>query len=187
MRHIEPYSVTFRTLCNPYIYSPYSELWNTLNPRHLQKPVEQVRWSSIFRALSERIVSLFKHFREFWGIFRDIDAYSATLTCAPLPFFENWKKHPDFRKKALLVSIFWVKFYTQNVVLKISRRKNTKTFSGKTFFFVFLTKCLSKCPSSTKPLLAVKNFDCAPARRHYSFCKMPHLKCLIVFWTCLSQ
>ena len=28
--------------------------------------------------------SLFKHFHEYLGIFRDIDAYSATLTCMQL-------------------------------------------------------------------------------------------------------
>ena len=51
-RYIELYSEIFRTLCNPCIYN--RAIFRTLsrNLRHLQKPVKNVRWSSIFRALS---------------------------------------------------------------------------------------------------------------------------------------
>ena len=39
---------------------------------------------------------------------------------------------------------------------------------------LFLTKCLSECPSSMKPPLLLKISGCMPALRHYSFCKMLH-------------
>ena len=42
--------------------------------------------------------------------------------------FENPKKCPDFGKKVLDFVHLLVKFSVQNVVLKVSRRKNSKTF-----------------------------------------------------------
>ena len=42
--------------------------------------------------------------------------------------FENPKKFPDFGKKVLDFVHLLVKFSVQNVVLKVSRRKNSKTF-----------------------------------------------------------
>ena len=47
----------------------------------------------------------------------------------------------------------FVKFSIQNVVLRVSRRKNSKNFPCEVFFIVFLTKCLLKCTNSTKPSL----------------------------------
>ena len=46
---------------------------------------------------------------------------------------------------------------------------------------MLLTKCLWKCPSSTKYSLLWKTPGWVPALRHYSFCKTLHLKCLTVF------
>ena len=46
----------------------------------------------------------------------------------PLSFFENREKCPDFGKKTLIVSIFWVKYSIQNEVLRVSRKKNSKIF-----------------------------------------------------------
>ena len=46
----------------------------------------------------------------------------------PLSFFENWEKCPDFGKKTLIVSIFWVKYSIQIKVLRVSRKKNSKIF-----------------------------------------------------------
>ena len=43
----------------------------------------------------------------------------------------------------------WVISSNQNVVLRVSRRKTPKCFPAGALFLVFLTKCLSKCPSST--------------------------------------
>ena len=56
---------------------------------------------------------------------------------------------------------------------------------------MFLTKCLSKCPSFTTslhPSLPWKISGCAPTLRHYCFCKTLDLKCLTVFWMpCLNN
>ena len=68
-----------------------------------------------------------------------------------------------------------------NVFLRASRRKNSNMFSWGCSFHVFLMKCLSKCPSSTKSSLSRKISCCTPALRHYSFCKTLHLKFLTVF------
>ena len=102
--------------------------------------------------------SLFKHFQAYLGIFRGIAAYSATLTDEQLrgrgeaspALFENRKKCPHFGKKDPDCIHLWVKFSIQNIVLRVSRRKNSQIFHAGPFFLVFLTKCLSKCPSSTK-------------------------------------
>ena len=56
------------------------------------------------------------------------------------------------KKKTMIVSIFWVKCSIQNIVLRVSRKKAPKFLLAGPFS-VFLTKCLSKCPSSTKPPL----------------------------------
>ena len=70
---------------------------------------------------------------------QDIGSDSATLTGVQLgrkgevspALFENRKKCPDCVHH-------WVKFSTQNVVLRVSRRKNVKMFScGDSFVFCF--------------------------------------------------
>ena len=78
------------------------------------------------------------------------------------PFFEN-RKCPHFGKKCPDYIHLCVKFSIQNVVLKVSRRKNSNIFHCGAFFLVFLTKCLSKCPNSTKCPLPWKISGCAPA------------------------
>ena len=49
----------------------------------------------------------------------------------PLLFFENQKKCHDFGKKGLDLVHLWVEFSIENVVLRVSRRKNS-------IFFAFL-------------------------------------------------
>ena len=63
--------------------------------------------------------SLFKRIQGYLGIFRDIDAYSATLNRRPtreerggLPtLYENRKKGPDFGKKCRDFVNHWVTFF----------------------------------------------------------------------------
>ena len=113
-------------------------------------------------------------------------AYSATFTDGqlsgrgrlPLPFFENWKKCLDFGKKGPDCVHLWAKLSIQNVV--------SKCFSARLHFIVFMTKCLSKYLSSTKPPLQWKTSGWARALRHYYFCKTLCLKCLTVFWKLAS-
>ena len=114
---------------------------------------------------------LMAHFRT-WG-----------LTCFFLFFFENRKKYPDFGKTGFDCVHLWVKFCIHNVVLRVSRKKNSIGFTAGPFFLVFLMKCIWKCPSSTKSPQSWKISGCAPTLRYYSFCKMLHLKCLTTCWT----
>ena len=86
-----------------------------------------------------------------------MDAYSATLTGAQIggrgkaspALFENRKKCPDLAKKGPDCAHLWVKFSIQNVVSRVSRRKNSKIFPCEASFLVFLTKYLSKFATST--------------------------------------
>ena len=73
-----------------------------------------------------------------------------------LLFFKNRKKVPWFWKKGSNCVHPWVKSSIQNVVLRVSRGKSSKTFPCRTFFLVFLTKSLSKCFNSTKSPLPQK-------------------------------
>ena len=85
--------------------------------------------------------SLFKHFQGYLCIFRYVNAYSATITSAQLvrreEAFPALLENPDAGKKDPDCVHLWVKFSIQNVVLRVSGRKNSKIFPGGTFFLVF--------------------------------------------------
>ena len=66
-----------------------------------------------------------------------------------VPWF--WKKGPDCIHLCVI-------FFIQNVVLRVSRKKNAKVYPVGLSFLVFLTKCLWKCPNSMKPSWPCKNF-----------------------------
>ena len=68
-----------------------------------------------------------------------------------LPFFENRKKCRDFGKKNPDRVHPLVEFSTQNMILRVSRKK-VQNFSLH-FFLVCLTECLLNYLSSTKPPL----------------------------------
>ena len=101
--------------------------------------------------------SIFKHFQKYLGIFRDFHAYSVTLTGAYLgegeeastALFKNRKTCPDFWNEGHDCSHIWVKFFIQNVVLRLSKREKPKMFPCGASFLVFLMKFVSKCPRST--------------------------------------
>ena len=67
--------------------------------------------------------------------------------------FWNRKSCLHFGKKGPDRVYLWIKLSIQNVVLSASRRKISECFPAGTPSFVFLTKCLSKCPSSTNILI----------------------------------
>ena len=71
----------------------------------------------------------------------------------PCPFLKIKKSALISGKKGPNYAHPLAKFVIQNVVLRASKRKNSKTFRCGTFFLDFLIKCLSKCPNFTKPLL----------------------------------
>ena len=84
---------------------------------------------------SPGIVSLFNHFQEYLGIFRGVDPY-LTRGKRGDPFLPILK----IEKSVLILTIglnFWVKFFIQNVVLIVPRRKNLKMFPVEPFFLVF--------------------------------------------------
>ena len=59
---------------------------------------------------------------------------------SPLPFFENLKKCPDFGKKGPNCVHPWVESSIQNVILRVSRRKSSKTFLCGAIFLCFWRK-----------------------------------------------
>ena len=73
-----------------------------------------------------------------------------------LHLFENRKECPNFWKKARDCAHLCVKFSSENVVLRVSRRKNSTMFPCVASFFVFLTKCSLKCHSSTNITLSCR-------------------------------
>ena len=56
----------------------------------------------------------------------------------PLPFFRNREKCPDFGKRGSHFIHLCVKFSIQNVVLKGSRRKNSKILLAVPFLTIFV-------------------------------------------------
>ena len=71
----------------------------------------------------------------------------------PCPFLKIKKSALILEKKCPDCVHPQVKFAIQNVVLRVSKRKNYKIFPCGDFFLDFLIKCLSKCPNFAKPPL----------------------------------
>ena len=88
-----------------------------------------------------------------WTLMKSKESRRATRGRPPLLFFENRKKVHWFWKKGPNCVHPWVASSIQNLVLRVSREKNSKIFPCGAFFLVFLIKRLSKCPNSTKPPL----------------------------------
>ena len=63
-----------------------------------------------------------------------------------LPFLKIEKKCPDFGKKGLDCVYLWVKFSTQNVVLRVSKKKNSKVFSCAASFSCVFDKMFIEVP-----------------------------------------
>ena len=85
-----------------------------------------------------------------------------------LPFLKIEKSALIFWKKAPDSFHFWIKYSIENVVLRVSWRKNSKIFPVGPFF-VFLTNFLSKCPNIAKPPLPWKISGCAHDKCHNDF------------------
>ena len=72
----------------------------------------------------------------------------------PCHFFENRKKNPGFGKKGPHCLHVWVKFSIQNVVLRVSRRKNAKKcYPAGPFFSCVFDEIFINCSNSTEPFL----------------------------------
>ena len=93
---------------------------------------------------------------------------------APLLFFENRMKCPDFGQKGPNCVHPLVESPVQNVVLKVSRRKSSRNFPCRAFLLVYLTKSFLKRPNSIKPPMYLKISGYKPAcvnRLHAFFYK----------------
>ena len=86
----------------------------------------------------------------------------------PCPFLKIKKSALILEKKCPDCVYPQVKFAIQNVVLRVSKRKNFKNFPCGAFFLGFLIKCLSKCPNFTKLPLPRKISGCAPGYTYQS-------------------
>ena len=67
-----------------------------------------------------------------------------------LPFFENWKKVPNFWKKCPGCDHLWVKFLIWNAICKSFQGENQIFFPCRAFLFRFVHDCLSRCLNSKK-------------------------------------
>ena len=81
---------------------------------------------------------------------------------SPLPFFQNQKKRPDFRKKGPDCVHRYIKFAIQNIVVRVLKKKNFEILFYGAFLLEFLTKCLLECRNFTKPPLPWKYSGCVP-------------------------
>ena len=89
----------------------------------------------------------------------------------PCPFLKTEKSALILEKKGPDCVHLWAKLSIQNVV--------SKCFSARLHFIVFMTKCLSKYLSSTKPPLQWKTSGWARALRH-TFAK----RSVLNVWRC---
>ena len=77
--------------------------------------------------------------------------------------------------------LYWLKFFIQNEVLRVSKRKTPKCFPAGPFSLGFRQNVYRSvlvpwnCPSP-------ENFWLPPAFRHCYLCKTLHCKCLTVLW-----
>ena len=94
-----------------------------------------------------------------WCVIHVLISNVRSLQVRNFPSLIFGKKIPDYVHP-------WGEFSIQNVVLSVNRRKQPKIFTCETFF-VFWTKCSSKCPNSTKPHLPWKISDWAPVLSHW--------------------
>ena len=82
---------------------------------------------------------------------------------SPALFWKSKKSALIFGKKGPVIVHLCVEYSIQNVVLRVSRRKNSKNFPCRAhFFLVFLAEFLSKYPNSVKCPLPWKISGNAP-------------------------
>ena len=186
-RHIRNYCVTleymtaiFKTLAHLEPQASSKACQTCKMVRHIQSP--DIEW--LIQAFSR----LIRDIQGCWCIFSHIYRHPTREEAKPpLLYFLKFEKDAlILEKKGLDCVHLWVKFSIQNVVQEYLGEKASKMFSAEPFFVVLLMKCLLKCSSSMKPPLPWKISGFVSARRHYSFCKTLHRKCLTVFWICLS-
>ena len=122
-------------------YFPHSD-WIRRDTKHLSI------FSPNARKYGPEITSYLDTFHAV--IFNDTHRRRATMRerrDLPCPFWKSkkcpgfWKRDPDYVQ-------LWVKFSIQNIVLRVAE-KTPQCYPVGSIFQMFLTKYLSKCPSST--------------------------------------
>ena len=109
-----------------------------------------IQSSSIVRTVYS---SISKDIQGYWCLFRHTHRHAVRGRGKISPaIFENWKKCPDFSKKVPKNVELWVIIPIQNLVIRVSTRRNSKMFPYGSLFLVFLAKSLLKCLSSTKDI-----------------------------------
>ena len=76
----------------------------------------------------------------------------------PYPFLKFEKSALILAKKGPHSVHLWSTYSIQNLILRVSKRKNSKIFLRACFFLVLYTNFLSKCPNSAKQSPVLKNF-----------------------------
>ena len=151
-----------------------------------------MRWSCIFRALacSEQFIQAFSKILGVLWILMHIQSHSLEgnwdLPCS----FWNPKKCPDFGKNGPDCVHLWIKFTIYNVVLRVFRTKISKMFLCGASFLLFLTECLSKCPTSTNPPPSIyaSIFNHIQSLLRHSYGDIRHIQAyssihnLVIFW-----
>ena len=167
-RHIENPGIV-RTLCSG-------------NVRHIQGH------SAIFSCVQPYQGTL-RHIQTYSGI---TEAYGAIIRHirnsteeASSALFENQRRFPDFGNKSLDCFNLWIRFSIQNLVLRVSRKKNPKCFPGGSLFLVFfvcflvffvLLTCFGNVYQSALVSQTIPPPPPYPQIFYYSFCKTLHLK-----------
>ena len=149
-------------------------------------------WHSQDSLFTQAFLRIFRDIQRCWCI---LSLAHRHATCgqggwrerkSPLPFLKMKNSVLILRQRGFDFVHFWLKFSIQNAVLIVSGRETPKCFPfGPHFFCCWQNVYWSAL--GPHPPLPWKISGCAPAFRHYSFCKMLHHKCLTVFWICLSQ
>ena len=144
---MELYWEIFGTLCNSCIYNHtifrtlvYLEPETSSKACRICKVIMHIQGPSIIRTVYSSIFSrMFRHNLGYWCIISDTHrrAIRGRREASPA-LFENLKKCHGFEKKGPDGVYFWNKFLIQNVILRVSRRKNSKMFfCGASFFLRF--------------------------------------------------
>ena len=121
LRHIEPYSNIFRTLCNTCIYNraifrilAYLEIEESSKVCWTNKMIKYIQSPGIVRTVYSTIL---KNVLRYSGILMHIHLHLQVTKGKLKNMLWFWKKGNDFIH-------FIVKFAIQNAVLRVSRRNN---------------------------------------------------------------
>ena len=177
MRHIEPYSFTVRTLCNPCIYN--RAIFRTLVHLEPQTSSKACRTRKMIRHMQNlgiiRTVYsiIFKGIYEQSGILMHICPHSQVpnqgrVGGLPYRFLKIEKSSLIMEKKASLYP-------------SLGQEKKRQNISLWGLFFLCFWRNVYQVPQLHETFPTLKHFWLRACISDCSFCKTPHLKCLTVF------